>query len=134
MSYPTFLLIALSATIALAVALAGPLSVLCIVGFWIAHHFFVKWNLEDAPLETMSDAQLQNVLSDWTKHGFNRFALPHQTIVRRSGDDTEITKSVHRVIGIYDELIVRYEKKGIDVSDYKRSRDLLKEELSRMVR
>jgi hypothetical protein len=94
MSYLVFLLVALSVTVLLAVAHAGPLSVFCIVGFWVAHYVFVKWNREVASVKVMTDAQLHDTLRDWASPGFNRYASPYLTKVRQSGDETEIKKSI----------------------------------------
>ena len=128
MSYPVFLLVALSVTIALAVALAGPLSSVCALGFWIANYYFFKWNYQSAPLETMSNIQLHDVLRTWEKFG-SHVATGHQ-----SKDYFEVKDSVSRGIAIYDELIVRFEKTGINTNDYKERRDRLIKELSIMVR
>ena len=127
MSYPVFLVVALSVALMLGAALAGPLSVLCIIGFWIAHYYFVKWSLNSAPLDTMSDAELQRILQEWTKRGIAYYSSSNLTRVLRTGDRTEINAAIHRVINLYDELIHRYERQGINVEDYKSERQRLRD-------
>jgi hypothetical protein len=122
--------ISLSVTALLAVALAGPLSALCIIGFWIAHCFFVTWTLESAPVQNMNDAQLRDVMNDWTKRGFNQYTTSHLARTFRNGDEVKIQQAIRRVVEIYDEVIRRYEKLNIDVNDYKSERDRLKKQLS----
>jgi hypothetical protein len=126
LSYPVFLVLGLSVAILLGVALAGPLSVLAIVGFWIAHWFFVEWSLNSAPLNTMGDAELQRVLEDWTKRGISHYSSSNLSRVLRTGDRAKIVRATSRVIDIYDEAIRRYENLGVDVDDYIAERERLR--------
>jgi len=122
MSYPAFLLIAISVAVILAAALAGPLSALCIIGFWAAHYFFVEWSLNSAPLHAMSDAELVRILGDWTKRGFTYYSPSQLKHVLKSGDKERIDKAIRRVLSIYDEVIRRYEKVGINADNYRAER------------
>lgn len=126
MSYPVFLVVGLSVALMLGAALAGPLSVLVIVGFWVAHWFFVEWSLNSAPVNTMSDTELQRVLQDWTKRGISYYSSSNLSRVRRTGDRARIHKAIARVIEIYDEAIRRYEKLGVNVEDYRAERERLR--------
>lgn len=64
MSYPVFLIVGISVATIVGVALAGPLSGVSIVGFWVAHYLFLNWRNKSAPLESMSNSELSDVL-DW---------------------------------------------------------------------
>jgi hypothetical protein len=126
LSYPVFLVVGLSVAVMLGAALAGPLSVLAIVGFWVAHWFFVEWSLNSAPLNTMSDAELQRVLQDWTKRGISYYSSSNLSRALTTGDRAKIDRAIARVIDIYDEAIRRYEKLGVNVEDYRAERERLR--------
>lgn len=125
MSYPLFLVVSLAITVSIAVALAGPLSVAAILGFWVVHYIFVAWSMNSASVKSMSDAQLRHVLSDWTRRGFNQYTSSELSRVIRTGNQVEIQRAVRRVLEIYNEIILRDQKQGLDVSGDIKERDEL---------
>ena len=125
MSYPLYLVISLAVTIFVAVMLAGPLSIAAMVGFWIAHYFFVTWSRKSASVEGMSDAELRRVLSDWNQGGFNQYTSSELSRVVRTGNRIEIERAVRRVLELYDEVIRRAQRRGMDPGNDRKERDEL---------
>ena len=123
MSYGLYLVISLAVTVVMAMALAGPLSLLPIFGFWVAYYYFVSWSLNSASVKGMSDARLRDILSDWTHRGFNRYASSHLSRITRTGNHIELERAIQRILEIHDELIVRGRTRGLDVSSDVRARN-----------
>lgn len=134
MSYPAFLFVGIFVAVVTAVALAGPLSALSIVGFWVAHYFFLDWRNKNAPLESMSDSELSDVLDWWTGGGPFGRNVPDLIRVRSKGTGDELRAAINRVIGIYDEKIRRTKSIGLSTSDYEHKRTQMVDELSRLSR
>lgn len=132
MSYPVFLIIGIAIAVVIGVALAGPLSILAIIGFWVAHYFFLDWRNNSAPLQTMNDSELASVLDWWTGGGPFGRSTPDLSRVRRNNTESQLNISLKRVIGIYDEIIRRTEANGASSSEYERGRKQLIDELSRL--
>ena len=114
------------------VALAGPLSALAIIGFWVAHCYFLEWRHKSASLQSMSDFELSDVLDWWTGGGPFGRNTPDLSRVRRNGTEDQLMAALNRVICIYDEIIRRTEKLGVSTSEYERKRAQLINELSRL--
>lgn len=134
MSYPAFLIVGIFLTIVTAAALAGPLSVVSITGFWVAHYYFLEWRNKNASLESMSDSELSDVLDWWTGGGPFGRNTPELSRARLKGSGDELRAAISRVIGIYDEQIKRTNNVGLSTSEYERKRMQLVEELSRLPR
>jgi hypothetical protein len=132
MSYPVFLIVGIAIAAIVGAALAGPLSALSIVGFWVAHYFFLDWRHKRASLESMSDSELYDVLDWWTGGGPFGRNMPDLDRVRSRGTECEIRVALNRVIEIYDEEIKRAEKHGQSASEYAHKREQLVDELSRL--
>ena len=132
MSYPVFLIIGISVAVVIGVALAGPLSALAIIGFWVAHYYFLDWRHKSASLRAMSDSELSDVLDWWTGGGPFGRNTPDLSRVRRTGTEDQLRAALKRVIGIYEEIIRRTEKLGASTSEYKRNHARLIFELSRL--
>lgn len=113
MSYPAFLVIALTVTSVIAIAVAGPLSALCVICFWIAHYFFVQWRLDSAPLSRMSDRELDSLHSDWTR-GVFWHSVTHISAIRIRRNDAEMARALKRLIAILEEKIQRAETSSAD--------------------
>ena len=127
MNYPTFLIVALGVTIMVAVAIAGPLSALCLVGFWVAHGFFVQWLYNEKNLKDMTDNELQDVLNYWTKGNVNSHTGGRSALDRLRGniDKAKLQVALARVIEIYDEMINRNQSYKIDNRSLCEARGLL---------
>ena len=130
MSYPAFLIVAISVAAVIGVALAGPFSALAIIVFWVAHHFFLDWRHKSASLQSMSDSELYDVLDWWTGGGPFGRNTPDLTRVRRNGTEDQLSASLKRIISIYDEIIRRTEKLDVSTFEYERNRKQLVDELS----
>jgi hypothetical protein len=117
MSYPVFLIIGVAIAVVIGIALAGPLSILAIIGFWVAHYFFLDWRNNSAPLQSMSNSELVSVLDWWTGGGPFGRSVPDLSRVRRNGNEIQLNISLKRVIGIYDEIIRRTESNGASSSE-----------------
>lgn len=132
MSYPVFLIFGISVAGIIGVALAGPLSVLSVLGFWVAHYLFIDWRNKSAPLESMSDSELQDALDWWTGRGPFGRNTPDLFRVRLNGSEEELKAALRRVISIYDEEIKRAKIIGLSASKYENSREQLVNELTRL--
>lgn len=132
MSYPVFLIVGISIAVVIAGALAGPFSVLAIIGFWAAHYFFLDWRHNSAPLQSMSDSELSDVLNGWTGGGPFGRNTPGLIRVRRNSNEDQLSAALKRVIDIYVEKIRRAEILGVSTSDYEAYRKQLVDELSRL--
>lgn len=134
MSYPAFLIVGIFVAVVTAVALGGPLSTVSILGFWVAHYFFLDWRNKNASLASMSDSELSDVLDWWTGRGPFGRNIPDLIRVRSRGAGDELRAATNRVIGIYDEKIKRAKNIGLSTSEYEHKRMQLVEELSRLSR
>lgn len=134
MSYLVFLIVGMFSAVVIGVALAGPLSAVVIIGFWVAHYFFLDWRNKSASLQSMSDSELSDVLDWWTGGGPFGRNTPDLTRVRRNGTEDQLRAALKRVIGIYDEIIRRTESIGVSTAEYERSRKHLIDELSRLLK
>lgn len=129
MSYPVFLIIGISIAGAMAVALAGPLSALSVIGFWAAHYFFLNWRHNNASLASMSESELSDVLDWWTGGGPFGRNLPDLSRVRARGRKDELATALKRVIAIHDEKIRRAQDLGFSTSGDDHKRQQLLDEL-----
>lgn len=132
MSYPVFLIVGISVAVVIGVALAGPFSAVAIIGFWVAHYFFLDWRNKSASLQSMSDSELSDALDWWTGGGPFGRNTPDLSRVRRNGTEDQLRVALKRVIGIYDETIRRTENLGVSTAEYERNRKQLIDELSRL--
>lgn len=130
MSYPAFLIVAISVAVVIGVALAGPFSAISIIGFWVAHYFFLDWRHKSASLQSMSDSELNDVLDWWTGGGPFGRNTPDLSRVRRNGTENQLSAALKRIISIYDEIIRRTEKLGVSTFEYERNRKQLVDQLS----
>lgn len=134
MRYLFFLIVGIFVTVVIAAALAGPLSAIPIVGFWVAHHFFIDWLNKSASLQSMSDSELYNVLCSWTGGGPFGRNIPDLVRVRLKGTEDELRAALMRVIGIYDEQIKRTKNNGLSTPEYEYKRMQLADELSNLLK
>lgn len=134
MSYPVFFIVGIFVAVVIGVALAGPLSALSIVGFWVAHYFFLDWRNKSASLQSISDSELSDVLDWWTGGGPFGRNTPDLVRVRSKGTEDELMAALKRVIGIYDEEIKRTKNIGPITSEYEYKRMQLVDELSRLLK
>lgn len=134
MSYPVFLIVGIFVAVVIGVALAGPLSAVSIVGFWVAHYFFLDWRNKSASLQSMSNSELSDVLDWWTGGGPFGRNTPDLVRVRSKGTEDELRAALKRVIGIYDEEIKRTKNIGLSTSEYEYKRMQLVDELSRLLK
>jgi Flp pilus assembly protein TadB len=132
MSYLAFLIFGILIAVVTAVALAGPLSVVPIVGFWVAHYYYLAWRYKQASLVPMSDSELSDVLDWWTAGGPFGRNTPDLSRVRRNGTEDQLRAALKRVIAIYDETIRRAENLGVSTTEHERKRKPLIDELSRL--
>ena len=132
MSYPVFLIVGISVAVVIGVALAGPFSAVSIIGFWVAHYFFLDWRHKSASLQCMSDSELSDVLDWWTGGGPFGRNTPDLSRVRSNGTEDELRAAIKRVISIYDEKIKRTENLGLSTSEHEYSRKQLVSELPRL--
>lgn len=129
MSYPAFLILGLLITSAIAVALAGPLSALCVIGFWVAHYFFLDWRHKNASLTSMSDSELSDVLDWWVGGGPFGRNKPDLSRVRERDNPDELAAALKRIIEILDEKIKRGQKYNLDTSHNEQKRQQYASEL-----
>ena len=134
MSYPVFFIVGIFVAVVIGVALAGPLSAVSIVGFWVVHCFFLDWRNKSASLQSMSDSELSDVLDWWTGGGPFGRNTPDLVRVRSKGTEDELRAALKRVIGIYDEEIKRTKNIGLSTSEKEHKRMQLVDELSRLLK
>jgi len=130
MNYPTFFVIAITITLVAAAAISGPLSILCLVGFWIANGFFITWQNTEKPLKDMSDSELQDVLNWWVKGKTNLpgGGTPEIVKLRRKGNTPKLQATISRVIAIYEEKLRRSKANNEnDVKSYELRAELIQE-------
>jgi hypothetical protein len=132
MSYPVFLILGLLITSAIAVALAGPLSALCVIGFWVAHYFFLDWRHKNASLTSMSDSELSDVLDWWVGGGPFGRNKPDLSRVRERNNPEELATTLKRIVEILDEKIKREQKYSLDTSHNEQKRQQYANELQRL--
>jgi hypothetical protein len=134
LSYPLFLVVGIAVACLVGALLAGPLSVLSVVGFWTSHYFYLEWRHNSAPLAAMSDSELFDVLDWWTGRGPFGRNTPDLFRVRLKGNRGELTKALRRVIAIYEETILRSKRVGLITADHEYKRNQLLDELERLSR
>lgn len=132
MSYPVFFIVGVGLACLVGAALAGPLSVFAVLGFWVAHYFFLEWRNKKAPLEAMSDHELTDVLDWWTGWGPFGRNTPAVLRIRSTGTAAELKAALERIVCIYDEQIRRAASRNLSASNYVEKRDSFVQELSRL--
>lgn len=132
MSYSVFLIVGISLAVIIGVALAGPFSVVPIIGFWVAQYLFLDWRHKIASPQSMSDSELSDVLDWWIGGGPFGKNTPELSRVKRNGTEEQLRAALKRVISIYDQIIRRAENIGISTSEYEHKRKQLIDELSRL--
>lgn len=132
MSYPVFLILGLSLASAIAIAIAGPLSVLPVIGFWVAHYFFLSWLYKSASLTRMSDSELADVLGWWIGAGPFGRNKPDLIRVRERDNSDELIIALKRIIDIFDEQIERKKIISLDTSNDKKNRQQYASELEEL--